>query len=63
MPFWKWPTKRQMHLPMSQEDVTALKTMAKCVLRFYAAQPESSERTLAVTDIGQFYIYIKQIYG
>jgi hypothetical protein len=47
-------------LSLSREEATALKTMAKSLLLFYGEQAESSDRTRTVTDLGKFYVYLKQ---
>jgi hypothetical protein len=53
----------QVHLPLTKEEVNALKSMAKNLLLLYGEKPDSLDRTMMVTDIGKLYAYLKQIYG
>jgi hypothetical protein len=53
----------QVHLPLSKEEVTALKAMAKSLLLLYGGKTDSSDRAMAVADIGKLYAYLKQTYG
>lgn len=52
----------QVYFPLSREEGTALKAMAKNLLLHYGEKPDSSDRTIMVTDVGQLYVYLKQTY-
>jgi hypothetical protein len=53
----------QIQLVLDTEDVTALIAMTKSLLVLYGEKPESLDRTMTVTDIGQLYAYLKRTYG
>jgi hypothetical protein len=53
----------QIQFALDKEDVTALQAMTKSLLLLYGEKPDSLDRTMAVTDIGKLYTYLKQTYG
>jgi hypothetical protein len=53
----------QVHLPLSKEEVVALKAMAKSLLLLYGGKTNSSDRMMTAADIGKLYAYLKQTYG
>jgi hypothetical protein len=55
--------EQQVYLPLTKEEVNALKSMAKNLLLLYGEKPDSLDRTMMVTDIGKLYAYLKQTYG
>jgi hypothetical protein len=54
---------QQVNLPLTKEEVIALRAMAKGLLWLYGEKPASSERTIMVTNVGKLCTYLKQIYG
>jgi hypothetical protein len=53
----------QVPLPLTREDATALKAMAKGLLLLYGKKMDSPDRTITVADVGKLYAYLKQTYG
>jgi predicted Zn-dependent peptidase len=53
----------QVHLPLTREEVNALKAMTKSLLLLYGEKPDSLNRTMTVMDVGKLYASLKQAYG
>lgn len=53
----------QVYLPLTREEVNALKAMTKSLLLLYGEKPDSLNRTMTVMDVGKLYAYLKQTYG
>lgn len=53
----------QVHLPLTKEEASALKAMAKSLLMSYGERPNSSDRISTIIDIGKLYAFLKKTYG
>ena len=53
----------QIHLAVTREEVTGLKSMTKSLLQIYGEKSASADRTMTITDVGKLYAYLKRFYG